>query len=437
LIGGTDGEPRATYRGTDGDFAPRVGFAWRPQRSGGLVVRSAYGIFYDTTILNVNLLAHQNPPFFQVSTFANRGTSDIQTILNPALTLPSPPVATLISPHFRDAYSQQWHFSLERQAGRSTVLTARYVGAKGTGLVDQRQGNQPAPAGAPPYPQFGAMRLVASDGDSTYHALQLSAERRFSSHLAFLAGYTWSKSIDDVSALFGSAGDPGYPQNSSDLRAERALSDFDCAQRFTLSAVYDLPLRPFGAGSRARAIAAGNRLLGGWQLSAIVTVQTGRPFTVNRSVDQSHTGITLGTFDRPDLISNPMQAGPVMANSNPACHLTRSQGGLAADVTGGPSDWFNPCAFEAPATPNFGTAGRNILLGPGLADADVALRKDVRIQERQRLQMRLEVFNLLNHPNFDLPNPNFDSSTFGTVQSANAYGNKPPRQIQLGLRYAF
>ncbi|MEO7142765.1 MAG: TonB-dependent receptor, partial [Bryobacteraceae bacterium] len=435
LIGGTNGVPRATYNGTAGDFGPRVGIAWRPFGSNAFVVRSAYGIFYDVSILNVNIFPHGNPPFYSVSTFANRGTSTIQTILNPAFSLPQPPSATMVTPNFRDAYLQQWHFTVDHEMGKNAVLSAGYVGSKGTNLLDQRQGNQAPAGGVVPYPQFGTIRLLASDGSSTYHSMQLSLEKRFVSSFGLLAAYTWSRSIDNVSALFGSSGDPGFPQNSSDLRSERGLSDFHAEHRFVLSGFYDLPARPFGAGSGFAA--AGNRLFGGWNASAISTLQTGRPFTVNRGIDQSKTGVTLGMFDRPDLIGDPMKAGPVSANPNPACHLTRAQGGLAADVPGDVSSWFNPCAFAAPSTVRFGTAGRNILLGPGLANVDLALRRDVRISEGQRIQASFEFFNLLNHPNFDLPNGNFDSKAVGVVQSADAFGNKPPRQIQIGLRYEF
>jgi hypothetical protein len=435
LIGGTNGVPRATYNGTAGDFGPRVGIAWRPFGSNAFVVRSAYGIFYDVSILNVNIFPHGNPPFYEVSTFANRGTSTIQTILNPAFSLRQSPSATMITPNFRDAYLQQWHFTMEHEAGKNAVLSARYVGSKGTNLLDQRQGNQAPAAGVVPYPQFGAIRLLASDGSSTYHSLQLSAEKRFSNPFGLLAAYTWSRSIDDVSAMFGSSGDPGFPQNSSDLRSERGLSDFNAAHRFVLNGLYDLPARPFTAGGGFAT--AGNWLFSGWHASAIVALQTGRPFTVNRGIDQSHTGVTLGMFDRPDLIADPMKPGPVAANPNPACHLTKSQGGLAADVTEDVSSWFNPCAFAAPATVRFGTEGRNVLVGPPLASVDFALRRDLRISEGQRIQARFEFFNLLNHPNFDLPNRNFDSTAVGVVQSANAFGNKPPRQIQLGLRYEF
>jgi hypothetical protein len=435
IIGGTDGVPRATYADTAGDFEPRVGYAWRPFGSDSLVIRSAYGIYYDESILNVNIYPHGNPPFYQVSEFANRGTSNIQTILNPASSLPLPVSATMVTPNFRDGYLQQWHFTLEHQLGKNTVFSAAYVGSKGTHLLDQRQGNQAPAGGTVPYPQFGAIRLLASDGSSTYNSLQLNAQRRLAHRLGLQSAFTWSRSIDDVSAMFGSAGDPGFPQNSNDLSAEKALSDFQAKFRFVFSGIYDLPVQPFGPGSGI--VTAGNRILGGWRASTIIAVQSGRPFTVNRGVSQSDTGVTLGYFDRPNLIANPMTPGPVMANPNPACHLTKSQGGLAADVTGVPSSWFNVCAFAAPSTVSFGNAGRNILIGPGLASADIALQKVIAIREQQHLEVRFEGFNVLNHPNFDLPNGDFDSPEFGVIQSANAYGNKPPRQIQLGLRYAF
>jgi hypothetical protein len=435
LIGGTNGVPSATYADTAGDFEPRAGFAWRPFGSDSFVVRSAYGIYYDVSILNVNIYPHGNPPFYQVSTFANRGTSTIQTIVNPAASVPQPPSATRVTPDFRDGYLQQWHFTLEHQTGKNTVLSAAYVGSKGTHLLDQRQGNQAPAGGAVPYSQFGAIRLLASDGSSTYHSLQFDALRRFASRLSLQTAFTWSRSIDDVSAMFGSAGDPGYPQDSNDLSADKALSDFHAKFRFVLSGIYDLPARPFGAGNRYAT--AGNRLLGGWRASAIIVLQSGRPFTVNRGISQSKTGVTLGYFDRPNLIADPTKAGPVASNPNPACHVLQSQGGLAADVTGVPSSWFNACAFASPTAVSFGSAGRNILIGPGLATLDLSVQKIITIRERQNLQLRFEGFNVLNHPNFDLPNGNFDSPAFAVMQSANAYGNKPPRQIQLGLRYEF
>jgi len=137
-----------------------------------------------------------------------------------------------------------------------------------------------------------------------------------------------------------------------------------------------------------------------------------------------------------------------MSNPDPACHTTISQGGLAADVVYQPGSWFNVCAFAqpplvqvdpfSPPIPLFGSAGRNIMVGPAFWDLDLAVTKTIPLRsERQRIQFRGEFFNLANHPNLDIPNHSFGSPTFGQVLSANVYGNKPPRQIQLGLRYIF
>ena len=184
-------------------------------------------------------------------------------------------------------------------------------------------------------------------------------------------------------------------------------------------------------------------------MAGILTAQSGSPFTVVLSTAQSSAAAAaFGNPARPDVIANPYKAGPVMSNPDPACHTTISQGGLAADVVHQPGSWFNVCAFAEPAlvtesfdrqpSPLFGDAGRNILVGPAFSNLDLALFKTIPLRtERQRLQFRGEFFNLANHPNLDIPNHVLGSPNFGEVQSANAYGNKPPRQIQLGLKYSF
>ncbi len=436
LIAGANGIPRATYQGKPDDFGPRVGIAWRPFGENGLVVRSGYGIYYDAGLLNVNLLPRSNPPFYEVNQYANFGTSTIQSIIQPATAVSAGVQSVYVSPNFRDAYMQQWHLTLERQIDSGFVASAAYVGSNGIHLLDQRQANQPLPASLAPYPQFGPIRMIAADGLSNYNALELRAERRLAKGATFLAAYTWSKSIDDTSSLFGSAASPAFPQNSYDLRAERGPSDFNSSQRFVLSAIYPTPQRVMQSGTSAGRFA--NAVFGAWQLSAIVTIQSGHPFTVNRGTSQSGTGTTLGFFDRPNVIADPFKAGPVSANPNPACSKTISQGGRAADVVQEPGSWFNACAFAAPATVSFGDEGRDALIGPGLAQLDLELMKSFTLGgENRRLEVRAQAFNLLNHPNFDLPNANFDSPAFGAIQSANAFANEPPRQIQLGLRYSF
>ena len=227
----------------------------------------------------------------------------------------------------------------------------------------------------------------------------------------------------------------GLPQNSNDPQADRGLSDFNAKHRFVVSSVYDLP---FG---RKWITQPGWRkgLLGNWQAGGILTAQTGSPFTVNLAAAQTGSAVAaFGNPYRPDVISNPYVAGPVMANPNPACHTTISQGGLAADVVDQPASWFNTCAFVQPAAGQFGDAGRNIMTGPGLENLDFSMYKNIILRkESHRLQLRGEVFNLFNHPNVDIPNHVFGDPTFGQVLSENAYGNKPPRQVQLGLKYIF
>jgi hypothetical protein len=227
----------------------------------------------------------------------------------------------------------------------------------------------------------------------------------------------------------------GLPQNSDDLQADRGLSDFNAKQRLVVSSVYDLP---FGRKWITR---PGWRrgLLGNWQAAGILTAQTGSPFTVNLPASQSGSAIAaFGNPYRPDVISNPYTPGPVMANPNPACHTTISQGGLAADVVDQPGSWFNTCAFVAPPAGQFGDLGRNTMTGPGLENLDFSMYKNIILRkESHRLQLRGEVFNLFNHPNFDIPNHVFEDPNFGQVLSENAYGNKPPRQIQVGVKYIF
>ena len=433
-VAGTNGLPRATFNPDRNNFAPRVGLAWRPPGLGQTVIRTGYGVFYDIAILNVNVASHFNPPFYQSFLYPNPGTSTIQNIIGPASVSP-PSMPNLIDSNFRDAYVQQWNFEIQHELWKDTVLEVAYIGSKGTHLTDRRNPNQPRPGGSPPYPQFGAWTYWESGSSSVYHSMQVRAEKRWSAGYSFLMSYTWSKSIDNVSSLFQTSSEPAFPQDSLNMRAERGLSNFDARHRFVFSHLYELP---FGAGKQwFSQPGIVNYLLGGWSLNGIWSVQSGRPFTVNRNLDQSGTGtFILAPSDRPDVISNPFQAGPVPANPDPGCHASVSSGGRAPDVVRTPDFWFNPCAFVA-APGGFGNSGRNALIGPGLRNVDLALMRDVPLGELQRLQFRFEFFNVFNHPNFDIPNRVFDSSTFGAIRSSNGYGNKPPRQIQLSMRFLF
>jgi hypothetical protein len=429
---GTDGVPRATYNPTRTDFAPRIGVAWRPMKSERWVVRAAYGIFYDVGIFNINVFPRFNPPFYDLSYYPNSGTDTIQNILSqPANAIVEP---NMIARNFRDAYMQQWNADLQYEIKPYWMVDLAYVGSKGTHLANPRDLNQVQPDGLTPYPQFSDILYVDSSADSSYNSLQFRSERRVADGLTFLAAFTFSKSIDDVSAVFAGSVGSGLPQNSNDIQADRGPSDFNAKYRLVLSSVYDLP---FG---RKWITSPGWRrgLLGNWQAAGILTSQTGSPFTVDLPASQSGSAIAaFGNPTRPDVISNPYVAGPVMANPNPACHTTISQGGMAADVVDQPGSWFNTCAFVQP-TGEFGDLGRNTMTGPGLENLDFSMYKNIILRkESHRLQLRGEVFNLFNHPNFDIPSRLFGGLNFGEVLSENAYGNKPPRQIQLGLKYIF
>jgi len=398
------------------------------------VVRAAYGIFYDVGIFNINVFPRFNPPFYDLAYYANSGTNTIQNILDqPSNAIVEP---NMIAPNFRDAYMQQWNVDLQYEIKPYWMVDLAYVGSKGTHLADVINPNQANPiTGVTPYPQFSSILYVESDADSTYNALQFRSERRVAEGLTFLVAYTFSKSIDDMSSVLGGSVGSGLPQNSFDLAGDRGLSDFNAKNRLVVSSVYDLPLgRKWITEPGWR-----KRLLGNWQAAGILTAQSGSPFTVNLAASQSGSAIAaFGNPSRPDVISNPYQPGPVMANPNPACHATISQGGLAADVVDQPGSWFNTCAFVQPPGTEFGDEGRNAMIGPGFNNLDFSMYKNILLhKETNRLQLRGEVFNLFNHPNFDLPNHVFGDPTFGEVLSANEYGNKPPRQIQLGVKYIF
>jgi hypothetical protein len=443
---GTDGIPRATYGKNLHDFAPRIGFAWRPLKTERFVVRSAYGIFYDENILNLNILPRFNPPFVEISAAENTGTSVIQNLLSqPGI---PEPLANFVSPQFRDAYMQDWNVDLQYEVQPNWMIDLAYVGTKGTHLAATRNINQQNPiTQALPYTvgipavcqelalegmsgcaEFGSILEVESRANSIYNALQFRSEKRIKEGMAFLAAYTWSRSIDDDSAVFSGSVGQGIPQDPYDFRSDRSLSDFQVEQRFSLSYLYDLP---FGAGRKwFNAPGLVNRVFGSWQTAGIATMQTGSPFTVNlEPTGPSEAALTAFAYPiRPDLVGDPNKGGPVAAS--PGC--------TAPAQIHTPNNWFNPCAFASPQNPVLGTAGRNILIGPGLNNLDFSVLKDIPFRhEGRRLEFRAEFFNLFNIPHFDIPADTFGTPAFSEVLSANKYGSRPPRQIQLGLKYIF
>jgi len=433
---GTNGIPRATYSPTRTNFAPRIGFAWRPLKSERWVVRSAYGIFYDSSIANINIFPRINPPFYDLALYPQNPSTcpgficTVQDILTQPGQQSGVVQGNMISLAFRDGYMQQWNTDLQYEVLPNWMVDAAYVGSKGTHLSDVRDLNQADPVTGPTYAQFSSILFVESSANSSYNALQLRSEKRMSHGLSLLLAYTYSKSLDDISSVFAGSVGSGLPQNSRDLAADRGPSDFNAEHRFSASFVYDLPIQRLWANGPGWS----EKLLDHWQVAGILTAQSGSPFTVVLGGAPAASAAAFGNPARPDLVGNPFQPGTLPGN--PGCQ--------GPDQVRVPQSWFNPCAFAVPqaglypGTFAFGTEGRNVLTGPGFANVDFGLSKNIALgSENHHLQFRGDFFNLFNHPNFDVPSHVLGGSSFGKVLSANAYGNKPPRQIQLSLRYGF
>ncbi|HLY18535.1 MAG TPA: TonB-dependent receptor [Bryobacteraceae bacterium] len=405
---GTDGMPRGGYLPDRNNFAPRVGLAWSPGALSHTVLRGGYGVYFDQSSLAPGEGLYFSPPYFNFNVFYPLGPTAPLLLSNPFpnnFPLPTPSSALAFQRDLRTPYIQQWSFNVERSLGGSRMVEIGYVGSKGTGLIGARDINQPPPTPAQfyqrPVAAFADINLLESNRNSVYHSLQARFEQRLSFGLSLLASYTFAKSIDDASSFFSSAGDPNFPQDSYNLRAERGLSNFDVRQRFVASYAYDLPIH------------SASRWLKGWQTFGILQAQTGQPFTVSLlpDDDNSNTGIDslgFGANDRPNVVGNAKLSNPTA------------------------TEWFNTSAFVIPPYGTFGNSGRNTVRGPGLATLDLSLVKNTAIRESAALQFRVETFNLLNRTNFGLPDNFIGSPTFGQILSA---GN--PRRLQLALKLLF
>jgi hypothetical protein len=415
---GQGGVPRGGYEADRNNFAPRLGLAWRPFGSRRAVLRAGYGIYHDLSPLAPAQGIYFNPPYYNFQLFFPSQQAPI-TIDNPwpaASQAPLPPSAITYDRNLRTSYSQQWNFTTQFEVHREVVLEVGYQGTKGSKLIGARDINQAAPSpqmpNLRPLPFFQDINQTESSFSSIYHSLRWQLQCRLRGGLTGLFSYTWSKSIDNASNYFPSAVDANYPQNSNNVGAERALSNFDMRQRFSGSFVYELP---FGEGRRfgkdlsgfAKAVASG------WQMNSVITLQTGQPFTVAlpTELDNSNTGFTIlgfGAGDRPNVVGSPRLDNP------------------------DPSRWFDAEAFAMPAFGTFGGSGRNILPGPSLRNVNLSLLKESKIGESATLQFRAEMFNVFNTPNFEQPNIFFGTPAFGRVLSA-----RDGREIQFGLKLLF
>jgi hypothetical protein len=247
----------------------------------------------------------------------------------------------------------------------------------------------------------GLVRSFYTGGNSSYHSLQARLEKRFSEGVGFALSYTVSKSIDHASTDVGSSGDGSGAENSFDVhRSQRGLSAFDIPQRLVFNYVWELP---WGPGHGRFETGPASYILGGWQLTGIIALQSGYPFTV------SHGSRTNGAGGgRPDRL----------------CDGRLSNQSL--------NRWFDTDCFAQPGLFLFGDAGRNIVRADGNVSIDVGLYKNFMLTEELRLQFRAEAFNLPNHANFSIPNRNMRSGGRGVVSRA-----FDPRRVQFSLKLSF
>ena len=469
------------------NFAPRVGFAYSPFDSGRLVVRGGYGVFYSRISMTHLAIAIQlppnyvvgrrtNPPF--VNPFFAAPSSDKFPTFVPGIDLATPIYdRNLCTPYFH-----QYNASVQYALRKDLVVEVAYVGSRGVNLlrnvgINQArlaspqqpiindvtgamittntpanaqlrapfQGVALSSAGNSALPGFGQTQTTAQ---STYNSMQVSATRRLSKGLQFLAAYTFSKSIDNSSGgVIGSAGIDTGPilGNQLDNRANRGVSNFDRTHRFVLSYFWDLPRPAFATKSTAV-----RWLFSNWQIAGIVTAMSGLPIDI---VDSNAGSLYLGSNNG---LSRPSWA-PGAASSTATSNIPAGY-------------FFNPFAFARPIVlagqlipssngtasagatgTDFGNVGRNVLRGPRQTNVDFSIIKRFPISESKNLEFRAEFFNLFNHVNFANPISNFNAVASSNISptTGQIINNNPgdfgrinstsnnPRLIQFTVKLNF
>jgi hypothetical protein len=388
------------YSQNNNNWEPRVGIAWDPFKDGKTSVRAAYSILTDQPVTNVVTPLSSNPP---LATPINVTTGNI-TFQNPG-NVAAGLAPNSVDPDYKNAYVQSWNLNVQREVTSGLSVTVGYFGNKGTHLRVSRNINQPINGGARPFPTVslsspirpGATLTnivqIEGSGNSIYHALWVTANKRLARGLQFNTSYTFSKSID-----YNSLNSQGViVQNSFNVLSNRGLSDFDARHRFVLSGLYELPFH-------------GNQLKDGWQLSSIVQSQTGNPVTIVVN-NAAFTG-TNNTV-RPDV------TGPI-------------------SILGTPNRWFDIAPFVVPVG-RFGNLGRNVVIGPAFNNVDFSVIKRTKLSESKLIEFRAEVFDIFNHANFGQPGRVVGSTNFGQITNTRfATGDSgSSRQLQFALKFQY
>jgi hypothetical protein len=401
------------------NISPRFGLAYRLTQDGKTSLRLGSGFYYTP------IQASNYNPFTNVAPFAGTFTlTDVafedpygskgQANPFPANFGPDVPgpefvfaplndVRAYFAKDYRIPQLITWTARLERQIGTTWVASAAYLGNKGTflqlGIAENPAIFRPgATVGNTQdrrvYPNFGPVTRNDGAGNSNYHSLQWSLEKRFGRGFSMLTSYTWSKNIDDLSTA-----------NPFNRTISRGLASFDVPHNFKFSNLWEVPRLPFGRTA--------GKLLNGWQLNSILVWQSGFPFTVSSGVDNSFSGVG---GDRADYIGGNAK----LSDDRPLNDKLLQ--------------WFDTTRFVANAPGTFGNSGRGILRGPGYFNTDLGVLKSTAVTERLNVQFRAEFFNVFNHPNFRLPTSNISSSQRGRIT---AVVDDNQRIIQFGLKLLF
>ncbi len=385
-------------------------------------MRGGIGQFYEPILANIyRTFGNRTPPFFAQASLRNppfpRAVGGAVPTTQQRL--------DLLEWNLKNPYMLQYNATVQHELLPQLSVMAGYIGSRGIHLFRNVESNQAVPVVQPDgsyffpvgstrrSPNWAAVRIRRTDGNSWYHGMVTSVTKRFSGGLQFQGSYTLGRSNDEGSLSAGSADfDNGFPPRYADDRHDNyGLSDYDVRHNFTFNYSYVLP---FGEGTQgvARVLAAG------WQLSGIVALRSGVPFTPVLSFDRARAlPRSGGDGQRPNWAPGYDQSTVIL---------------------GGPDRYFDPNAFVLPEAGTFGDVGRNALIGPGYASWNMAVFKNVELGGRRKLQLRLETFNLLNRANFSLPSRVVFGAS-GRVENAGEITDivGTARQIQLGVKIEF
>ncbi len=437
VFSGRDGRSKYAHDFDKNNFSPRFGFAYKAPK--GTVVRGGYALVYSGAYAG----AVANPLIAGFSLNGNFTSSDGGFTRAFALSAGMPAIAReplgpgfgavavgqapRFAPDFLQQdhvspYSHQYNFTIQKELFGNLLFEAAYIANLSHKLGGQSlnvnqiplvNGRGPAAQAqtARPFPHFNNVTLLSPPwGNSTYHALNVKMEKRYSNGLNFLANYTWSKFLDDVEANNEVAGGEGNGYTHMELRAlDKSYSGNDLRHRLIASSVYEIPV---GKGRRlAIANPVANAIVGGWAIGAVAEFRTGAPWG---SIELTNTTNTFSASQRPNLSCSPiLESG-------------RSRNEFI-------NQYFNTSCFSAPGTGNFGNAARNLGFGPGYVGIDASVTKRWTLTERYGLQFRSDFYNVPNRANFGAPASVRGRGDFGRVNSTIGTG----RQIQLSLRFEF